>query len=157
MVPVTTILYDPEAGEIASDSQDTDGMVKMDCIKLFRVNDHLIGTAGGSYSGLLFVRWFQEWEGEPDYDDRNERPDLTGLSDDDDFECIVVRPDKSCYTVNKFFVPYEMLIGRPIALGSGSGPALGAFIAGVDVKEAVRIACKIDACSGGRVQHLKVR
>lgn len=154
---MTTILYDPEAGEIAADSQDTGDSMKMACVKLFRVNGHIIATAGGSYSGLLFVRWFRGWEGEPDYDDKDRKPDLTNLSEDEDFECIVVRPDKSCYTINRLFVPYEMLKGKPVALGSGGGPALGAFLAGVDVKEAVKIACKVDAFSSGRVQHLKVR
>ena len=151
---MTTILYDPEAGEIAADSQDTGGTIKSNCLKLFRANRHIIGTAGGSYSGLLFVRWFKEWEGDPDYDDH---PDLMNLSEDEDFECIVVRPDKTCYTINKLFTPYEAFKGKPTALGSGAGPALGAFIAGVDVKEAVRIACKIDAFSSGRVQYMKVK
>lgn len=154
---MTTILYDPEAGEIAADSQDTGGATKNECLKLFRVNGYIIGTAGGSYSGLVFVQWFKEWEGEPDYSDRDEKPDLTNLSEDEDFECIVVRPDKSCYTVNRLFVPYEMMKGRPIALGSGAGPALGAFMAGVTCKGAVRIACKIDTYSGGRIQYMKVR
>lgn len=154
---MTTILYDPDTGEIAADSQDTAGMTKNDCIKLFRANGHIIGTAGGSYAGLLFVRWFKEWEEEPDYDDRDDKPDLINLDMEEDFECIVVRPDKTCYTVNRLFIPYEMLKGKPVALGSGAGPALGAFHAGVDVKEAVRIACKIDLYSSGRVQHMKIR
>lgn len=155
---MTTIIYDQENGEIAADSQDTGNGTKQTCLKLYRVNDHIIGTAGGSYSGLLFVRWFAEWEGEPDWDDRQDTPDLTNLSEDEDFECIVVRPNKSCYTINRLFVPYEMLKSQgAVALGSGAAAALGAFSAGVDVKEAVRIACKIDAHSSGRVQHMKVR
>lgn len=155
---MTTIIYDQENGEIASDSQETGNGNKQTCLKLFRVNGHIIGTAGSSYSGLLFVRWFKEWESEPDWDDRSDTPDLTNLSEDEDFECIVVRPDRSCYTINRLFVPYEMLkVQGAVALGSGAACALGAFSAGADVKEAIRIACKIDAHTSGRVQFMKMK
>lgn len=153
---MTTVIYDPETGEIASDSQDT-GTTKHSCKKLYRVGDFIIGTAGGSYSGLLFLQWFKEWESEPDWSDRDEKPDLTNLAEDEDFECIVVRPDRSCYTVSRLFVPYEMTKGTPVALGSGSPAALGALYAGASVKEAVRIACRIDPYSGGRVQYMRVK
>jgi hypothetical protein len=154
---MTTIIYDPEAGEIASESQDTGSNTKTACKKLYRIGDYIIGTAGGSYSGLMFLQWFKEWDGEPDYLDRDDQPHLVNLGEDEDFECIVVRPGRSCYTVNRLFTPYEMLPNTPIALGSGAAAALAALYAGVDVREAVKIACKIDPYSSGRIQYMKVK
>ena len=155
---MTTIIYSPleGSGVVASDSQETGETRKSTCDKLYRVNNHIIGTAGGSYAGLLFVRWFREWEDEPNYDDWEDHPDLISLPEDEDFECLVVRPDWSCYTINRLFIPYEMKDGF-VGVGSGAGPALGALHAGATCREAVRIACKIDAHSSGPIKVMKVR
>lgn len=153
---MTTIVYDRAEGVVAADSQDTGESRKMTCAKLYRVNNHIIGTAGGSYSGLLFVRWFAKQQGEPDWDDHDNHPDLTNLAEDEDFECLVVRPDGTCYTINRLFVPYEMLHDY-VGLGSGAGPALGALYAGATAHEAVKIACKIDAASSGPIKYMRVR
>lgn len=152
---MTTIVYSPDEGVIGADSQDSGGMLKMPCEKLYRVNGHIIGTAGGSYSGLLFVRWFGEWDGEPDYADWDQHPDLVNLDEDEDFECLVVRPNGSCYTVNRLFVPYEMKEGY-VGIGSGAGPALGALMAGAPVRQAVKIACTIDMMSSGPIVTMKI-
>jgi len=152
---MTTIVYNPEEGVVAADSQDTDGSRKMQCDKLYYVNEHIIGTAGGSYAGLLFVRWFGEWEDEPDYTDWEQHPDLVNLDLDEDFECLVVRPDGTCYMINRLFIPYEMKPG-PVGVGSGSACALGALMAGAHVKQAVKIACTIDAHTSGPVKTMRV-
>ncbi len=152
---MTTIVYNPAEGIVAADSQETGETRKSRCDKLYRVNDHIIGTAGGSYAGLLFVQWCGEWEGEPDYSKRKRIPDLINLDYDEDFECLVVRPDGSAYTINRLFIPYEMK-DEPSGVGSGAGPALGAILAGATVREAVNIACKIDAFSSGPVRVMKV-
>lgn len=149
---MTTIAVDLDAREIAADSQDTDeGGQKYHCQKLFEVNGHIIATAGGSYAGLLFVEWFDQWENEPDWD---ERPDLLNLDLEEDFECLVIRPDGSCYTVNRLFVPYEQEHNRQIAIGSGGKAARAAMMAGCRPKDAVKIAKKIDTYTGGKVISL---
>lgn len=153
---MTTIVYSPDEGVMASDSQDTGEARKATCDKIYKVNGHLIGTAGGSYAGLLFLRWFANWEEEPDWDDWDEHPDLVNLDYEEDFECLVVRPDGSAYTINRLFVPYEMKNEEPIGIGSGAGPALGAMHAGAGAREAVKIACKIDAYSSGPIQSKKI-
>ena len=150
---MTTIVYDPFNGIVASDSQESDCGRKIACKKLYKVNKHIIGTAGGSYAGLLFVEWFSEYAGEPDW---KERPDLINLDVEEDFECLIVRPGGTCYTVNRLFVPYEREINDFIGLGSGSGVALGALNAGADARKAIRIACKIDEYSSGKVQTMKI-
>lgn len=152
---MTTIVYDRITGELASDSQDTDGGMKRSCKKLFKVGPLLIATAGGSYAGLVFVRWMESQRDplNPNWDDT---PDLSNLSEEEDFECIVVHPDRSYYTVNKLFVPYEH-DDEGCCMGSGAKVAAGALHAGASVKEAVRIACKVDAYTSGRVQYMKVK
>lgn len=152
---MTTIVYDPLTGVMAADSQDTDGNRKMKCQKIYKVNDHLIGTAGGSYAGLLFVQWFKEWDDEPDYADRKRMPDLLNLDIEEDFECLVVRPNGSAYMVNRLFVPYNMP-NDICGVGSGSGCAMAAMMAGASAKEAVKIACSIDAHSSGPVKTKKI-
>ena len=150
---MTTLIYSPDAGVVAADSLETGNALKMECDKLFRINGHIIGTAGGSYSGLRFVWWFSKWAGEPDFGDW---PDLTHISEDEDFECLVVRPDRTCYTINRLFIPYEMKPLRPVGLGSGAGPALGALYAGATPREAVKIACQLDIYSSGPVRSMKI-
>lgn len=149
---MTTIALDLAAGEIAADSQETsESGQKYNCKKLFRVNGHVIATAGGSYAGQAFVNWFSQWEDEPEWSDH---PDLVNLDLEEDFECLVVRPDGSCYTVNRLFVPLEQTGNRLIAIGSGGAAARGAMLAGASPSEAVKIACQIDTYTGGRVTRM---
>jgi len=149
---MTTIAYDCESGTVAADSQETgyDGG-KFNCKKLFKVNGATIATAGGTYAGMAFVNWFDDWEGEPDWADH---PDFINLDLEEDFECLVIREDKSCFTVNRLFVPEEQAGNRFITLGSGGAAARGAMMAGATPKEAVEIAKKIDSYTGGKVQVL---
>lgn len=153
---MTTIAIDLDQRTIAADSQDTDeGGQKYNCQKLYEINDHIIATAGGSYAGLLFVSWFKQWEDEPDYEDRGEVPDLVNLDLEEDFECLVVRPNGTCYTVNRLFVPYEQdAFNRQLAIGSGGKAARAAMMAGATPTEAVQIAKKIDTYTGGDVVTL---
>ncbi len=151
---MTTIAYDPFNGIVASDSQETGYGRKNPCKKLFRVNGHIIGTSGGTFAGLLFIEWFGEYEDEPEW---SERPDLINLDEEcEGFECLVVRSDGTCYLINRLFVPYEQSIKDFVCLGSGSKVALGALKAGADIKEAIKIACEVDAFSSGKVQVMKV-
>lgn len=45
---------------------------------------------------------------------------------------------------------------RPYCIGSGAGYAQAAMLAGADAIEAVKIACKLDCSSGGKVQWKRV-
>ena len=151
---MTTIAVDLELREIAADSQDTDESgQKYQCKKLYKVNGHIIATTGGSYAGLLFVEWFSGWEDEPDWD---ERPDLLNLDLEEDFECLVIRPNGTCYTANRLFVPYEQEHNKQIAIGSGGKAARAAMMAGCSPAEAVKIAKEIDTYTGGRVISMQL-
>ena len=149
---MTTIAYDFELGIVAADSQETGyNGEKFNCKKLFRVENLIVATAGGTYAGMAFVNWLEEWDGEPDWTDH---PDFTNLDLEEDFECLVIREDKSCFTVNRLFVPVDQSGNRFITLGSGGSAARGAMMAGATPKEAVEIAKKIDSYTGGKVQIL---
>jgi len=148
---VTTIALDMTLGEIAADSQDTgEGGQKYSCKKLFRMGDFIIATAGGSYAGLLFLEWFDQWKHEPVWTDR---PDLLNLDVEEDFECIVIRPNKTYYTVNRLIVPYEQTT-KQMGIGSGGAAATAAMMAGCTPTEAVKIAKRIDTYTGGRVMTM---
>lgn len=154
---MTTIAYDSKEGVIAADSQETSGSGdKFNCQKLFRVGHLIVATAGGTYSGMAFVRWLSDWKN-PDDVNWDDYPDFTNLDTEEDFECLVIRPDKSCFTVNRLFTPVEQHGNRFIALGSGSAAARGAMLAGASPKEAVNIAKQIDAYTGGRVVEMTVQ
>ena len=151
---MTTIAVDLDHGTIAADSQETcDDGQKTHCKKLFEVNGHVIATAGGSYAGLLFVEWFDQWVEEPDW---TERPDLLNLDLAEDFECLVVRPNGTCYTVNRLFVPYEQTNERQLAIGSGGKAARAAMMAGCTPGHAVEIASRIDAYTGGPIVVIRI-
>lgn len=153
---MTTIAYDAESGVIAADSQETGcGGDKYSCKKLFRVNSAIIATAGGTYAGQLFVNWYSQWEDEPDWDAWDDHPDLVNLDVDEDFECLVLRDDGSCFSINRLFVPVDQKGNRFVTLGSGGSAARGAMMAGATPKEAVEIAKKIDSYTGGKVVVMK--
>ena len=96
---MTTIAY--KDGIVAADSQETHGDGRIGfCKKLFKVRDSIIATAGDSYTGLIFVDWFERGARMEDC------PDLSMVGYDEDFECLVLEDTKNIYTVNRFFQKY---------------------------------------------------
>jgi ATP-dependent HslUV protease subunit HslV len=140
---MTTIAY--RDGILAADSRATfqseeGGARCVRCRKIYRKKtkagiEVLIGTAGESSSGLLFVDWYGS----------DRKPPIKFLDGDADFLCLVVTPsgvleyDKWCRG--------EEVEEEFAAIGSGAKAALGALYAGASAEEAVRIACKIDPYS----------
>jgi len=151
---MTTIAY--RDGVIAADTQETweDGSFTP-CVKLYRmpksvaeVGGHIVGLAGGSYAGELFLEWYQvgDWDNPPD---------LVNLDLEEDFEAIIVKPDGSLWSCNRLFafIPHKT---EYFATGSGGKVALGAMAMGATAEEAVRAAIKHDCYTGGRVQTIGV-
>lgn len=58
---------------------------------------------------------------------------------------------------NDTFFADPMKLDKPVGIGSGRDLALGAIDAGLNAKEAVKLACKRDIYSGGRVRTYKVK
>ena len=140
---MTTIVY--RSGVLASDSMcsDEEYGIKVHSQKLWKVEDCLVGTAKGSYAGLVFIEWFKG----------NLADDcMWDLDVGDDFEAIVIHPDKSVITYNRYLVPENH--GKPkfFAIGSGSKCAYIALEMGASAERAVKESIKYDLWSGGEIQ-----
>lgn len=142
---------------MAADSQDSDAEYGLytGCDKIFRKkvpngrrkHDVLIGTAGESYAGMLFVDWF------PGISAMTSGGNLLGLPhalsqfdpEHNDFVCIILEPG-GVWTVDAHLRPIK-LKGRFFAVGSGSKLALAAMEMGASASRAVEVACKYDLYS----------
>jgi ATP-dependent protease HslVU (ClpYQ) peptidase subunit len=136
---MTTIAY--KDGVMAADSRCTVGSEGggdrvFRCEKLFHRHGALIGTAGESGSGLIFVDWYGSGDDAP-----------SELIDGGaEFDCIVVDVKGAIWLFDRWCKGERVL--EPFwAVGSGAKAALGAMHAGASAKRAVEIACKIDPWS----------
>lgn len=148
---MTVIAY--KAGVMAADSRETWGDSSVNtCLKLFEKRigkrTHVIGTAGGSYSGMVFVDWYGSGKEPPEA--LTEHLDL-----EEDFECLVW-DGKQLLTVNHLcrLVP---VIEPFAAVGSGRKAALAAMHMGATAARACEIACKIDAYCALPVRTIKLK
>lgn len=154
---MTTIAY--RAGIIAADSRETwsseaGGSSVANCEKLFRKRvgrngtkrDVVIGTAGHSYLGMVFVDWFDGTNG------RLPPEILRDAHLDEDFDVMVLDRGK-IYTANHLCRLIEV-IDPFIAIGSGRKAALAAMHCGRGAREAVAIACRIDPYSAPPIKTM---
>ena len=135
---------------MASDSRITDDGGAMDQLnfpKIKKLKECVAGFAGDVESGVLFFMWIER--GEPD--DPAQKPPL----EDDDFIGIVMRKG-GVYWYGAKLIPGGIPCGTPAAIGSGGDLAMGAMLAGKNPTEAVRLACRVDSRSGGKVRTLKL-
>jgi len=131
-------------GIVAADSQETNSHYKQPCHKLYKAKNAVIGTAGDSFNGMVFVEWYR---------DRRKAKPTTEL--DRPFECLVVT-SSTIEIWNELLVP--LVIHEPFwAIGHGGGIAMGAMAAGASAKEAVEIACRYDLYSIGPVETMAVK
>lgn len=151
---MTTIVY--RDGIMAADSRCTmnteaGGSRVSKCEKLYRKTtvdkeDVIIGLAGDSGPGLVFLDWFGTGVKEPP---------ASLIEGDGDFTALVLRRaglfeyDKWCRG--------EQVRGRFYAVGSGAKAALGALYMGASAKRAVQIACKIDPYSAGPIVQMSIK
>lgn len=128
-------------------------IIKDDMVKVFWINNHLMGGAGRARSISTFADWLQK---HTDYTIVNQEVgDLVALippvlQDDEEFTALVLTPDKQ---VLMYDGNVALNLGNDVAasIGSGSVFALAAMDAGSSAEEAVRIAMKRDVYSGGEV------
>jgi ATP-dependent protease HslVU (ClpYQ) peptidase subunit len=144
---MTTIAF--RDGIMVSDSQETSGGLKFNCRKLFRKKDLvgnkvILGTAGGSFTGMIYVDLFGTNKPRP--------TTIEYMYEDEDFH-IIIWDGKKLFEVNWMWRPIEVPpIHKFFAVGSGAAVALGAMHMGASAREAVAIACRVDAYTGGRLQ-----
>ena len=146
---MTTIAY--KDGVLATDSRATwDGHVKSNCVKMWRIQSRvdpvkgevLIATAGDLYAALLFKDWL-ELGGEPKLKDRG----VDGT--EGDFDAFIAH--KSGIYAANHLCRIEPVYMDEWAHGSGRLAALAAMACGKSAVEAVRIAARFDAYTGGRI------
>lgn len=130
------------------------------CDKLFRIQtggkrrEVVIGTAGGSYLGMVFVDWFKRTGGANAHDPPSI---LREASTDEDFDCLVWDRGK-LYVSNHLcrLVECQMPLGF-FAVGSGRKAALGAMAAGANAYRAVQIAAMFDPYTRAPVRTMRLR
>lgn len=142
-------------GIMVSDGRVTlgDTVIKDNMVKVFWVNNHLVGGAGRARSISTFVHWLQK---QTDYTIvSNEVGDLVDLvppvlDDDEGFSALVLTPTKQVllYDGN---IPIDLGNDVYTSIGSGSVYCLAAMDAGASAEDAVRIAMKRDVYSGGEI------
>ena len=165
---MTTIVF--KGGEMASDSRvsvDSDaGVIRTySAAKLFRKTiqptkrkllaggavkqipdgdayDVVIGLAGESTPGLVFLDWYGSGDPEPE--------SISGA----DFTALILTP-QGLFEADAYCRP-EQVLDEFYAIGSGAAAAMGAMHHGATAQEAVEISCKIDIYSALPVQVMKL-
>lgn len=133
-------------------------VIKDDMVKVFWINNHLMGGAGRARSISTFAQWLQK---HTDYTIVNQEVgDLVDLippvlQDDEEFTALVLTPDKQVlmYDGN---VALNLGHDVPASIGSGSVFAIAAMDASASAEEAVKIAMKRDVYSGGEITVVKL-
>lgn len=143
-------------GIMAADTRETWGDDSYSrCEKIFRKRikgrEHVIGTAGSSYSGMVFVDWYGSGKEPPET--------LTDNLDlEEDFE-IIIWDGRRLYTCNHLCRPVA-IVHKPgaayAAVGCGRKAALGAMAMGATARRAVEVACDIDPTCGLPLTFVKL-
>lgn len=128
-------------------------VIKDDMVKVFWINNHLMGGAGRARSISTFAQWLQK---HTDYTIVNQEVgDLVDLippvlQDDEEFTALVLTPDRQ---VLMYDGNVALNLGQDVtaSIGSGSVFAIAAMDAGASAEDAVKIAMKRDVYSGGEI------
>ena len=115
------------------------------CEKLFRKGAAIIGTAGESAPGLVFLDWYGS----------QKAPPQKLIDGDADFTVLVLTP-RGLFEFDKW-CRGEKILEKFYAIGSGAKAALGAMHMGADARKAVQIACKVDTLSSTPIVTMRLR
>ena len=126
---------------MAADSYASDSSGVCSVVKIWKVPDGVIATAGVMATGHKFYQWMADCR-------RGEPPDMTDTS------ALLITGTQILHFDQ---VPDPYPIDDPFAaIGTGSMAALACMQLGHSPKEAVRIAAKIDPYTGGKIRVLEV-
>ncbi len=141
---MTTIAWDGLT--LAADSLVTAGKDRWGSHrKLIKHKGRLIAFTGSIAGGLVLIEWFCEGA---------EPQEFPRLKSDEHAQLIVVADGKAWHYESRHI---PSMCGVPSAWGTGREYALGAMAAGADARQAVRIAARFDALTGGRIIGAKAR
>lgn len=141
---MTTVAWDGRT--LAADRQVSAGNdIVAYVVKVRRCADgRLIGACGSLDVMAALLDWLEQG---------GERPDCMG--DKNAAEAIEIMPDGAVW--NHLQHARVRLVSGPTAIGSGSGYARAAMECGKPAAEAVKIAAKFDAGTGGKIDALHLR
>ena len=139
---MTTIVY--RDGIIAADSKVSHGSYfAYSMNKIIRVNGFIAGVCGYAVDLEELRKYLLQGNFKL-------RPGLCGNSD------AIIYNGKHLWYVDNNSLPMRINKGF-VACGSGYSAALGALHHGATAIEAVKVACKIDGHSGGKVRSLRIK
>lgn len=146
---MTTIAYSRAAGEVAADTQCTNGTRKMRTHKVHRIKGGALFAGAGTLTHILKVQRWAEGGFKPD-----DLPDFGEESPD--FEVLIVFADGSARVLDEGMelLPFT---DDYIALGTGSSYALAAMHCGKSPAEAVEVAAVYDCATSGPVEVFKIK
>lgn len=125
---MTTIATD---GEVMAADSCVSGDYSDEGRKIHRIGKSVYGIAGDYTAALKFL----DWRRKP-----RSKPDVSG-----DFEALEINAKGIWYWDNNL---RPVKSGRKAAaIGSGAAAAMGAMLAGKGPRDAVKIACQLDAAS----------
>lgn len=134
---MTTIAF--KDGVMASESCQSHNYIdQVVCRKIYVVKGDTIGLAGRLTDFPKFLKWYRE--------ERDGFDDISGSSLDIEEIQALVYSNGKLYEYDDSCIAIPMS-GSIAAIGSGSGYAMAALIAGASAEEAVNIACKLDPLS----------
>jgi hypothetical protein len=108
--------------------------------------DVIIGLAGESSPGLVFLDWYGSGDPEPE--------SINGAESTADFTALILTPD-GLFSADGYCRP-EQILDEFYAVGTGSHAAMGAMYSGKTAAEAVEIAAKIDVYTALPLQVMKL-
>lgn len=152
---MTTVVVDRKLKLMCADNQlNCDGQ-KVKHRKITKHDNVIIGHCGVSEAGEAFRLWFKIQQ-ELSRGIKPEEHKDAHYPRTDDFSAIVLGDNGKLLWYGKLGYPVEIK-DRFFGIGSGSEYALGAIHAGASLKEAVRIANKLDVNSGLGISSLSFK
>lgn len=140
---MTTIAYDGKS--LAADSQCTTGGLKCRAVKIVKSPSGFLAAGTGDLNSILpWLRWVR----------RGLRPEEQPESLNSKSTIVIVDPRGRAHTFEGAAVRTPLL-EKFWAFGSGAELALGAMAMGADARTAVKVACKFDVYTSGRVVVLR--
>ena len=137
---MSVVVWDGET--LAADRQEVCGTTKRSTRKIYKVNDVLLGEVGSSVRGAELRAWYIAGANPKDF---------KYLTSQDDYEngaqLIVVKKNGQILEYSNS--PHPCIArGKKQAWGCGSQIAMAGMKLGLNAKDAVKLACSLDAFCG---------
>ena len=140
---MTTIACDGKV--MAADSRQVGSYIHpVDCKKIFKFKNYVIGFAGELDAIKQFLDWFKLGADEKQW----------SISENAQVEALV--SDGSGDLYHYCTSPTPVYCGRMAAIGSGGDFAMAAMLAGANARRAVSIAAELDINTGGKIITRKI-